>query len=756
LSPFAQPALLEIRQRETVVALTMGDAYVVYPFRPTLSTWIPTFSTLLAQRAPCVVNIYLEPTRLYAEEQQSFQQAASIAATLADFNFQGLAYQGRIADPQARIVGQLYSNYLHRLTDPFLLVAQIASPDPMTARAVAQTLGAEITETSDLGNANNAPLPSGFDVVAPRAADEYQAALRAFAALDLQPWGVSEASPGKERLRYLVDARAASAAFRFPIAVRGGIPGVKTCQLLPTFETGARVETINADEIALGKFANGGVAAIPLSTFARHALIAGMTGSGKTTTCFYLLSELWKRKIPFLVIDPAKSEYRALLDSPLGPTLQIFTLGDESVSPFRMNPLEILPGVRVESHISALRACFEAALPTFGILPSLIEESLHNVYLNKKWNLTDRGKADDARLMPTPGELYHEIIRVTEERGYSDKTLQDIRAAAAGRIGTLLRGSKGRMLNTRRSLPMDVLMTRPTILELESLNDEEKSLVMLFLLTRLREYARGRVSAQLAHVTVIEEAHRLAAASAHATDRETLADTRATGAESLSMTLSEIRAYGEGLIIAEQIPGRLIGDALKNTNLKIVHRLPGEDDRKAIGGTMNLGAEQEPYLAKLAPGQAAFFTEGFEKPTFITVPNLRAEYRLPERVTEDRVTQAMESFHAANSVAYPLDGCAQCVRQCEYRDRVTGDVYELSAAKKFNQARAAAEQASQTNESAAWEELAKGCRDILTKPSLKKDEHAAYCILAHLRVKGVNADSASKFRQAFQRVVAGG
>jgi hypothetical protein len=539
--------------------------------------------------------------------------------------------------------------------------------------------------------------------------------------------------------------------------VRGGIPGVKTRQLLPTYETGARVETVNADEIVLGKFANGGVAAIPLSILARHTLIAGTNGSGKTTTCFHLLSELWKRKIPFLVIEPAKTEYRALLESPLGPTLQIFTLGDESVSPFRMNPLGILPGVRVESHISALRASFEAALATFGILPSLIEESLHNVYLNKKWNLTDRGKADDLRLTPTLGELYHEIIRVTEERGYSDKTLQDIRAAAAGRIGTLLRGSKGRMLNTLRSIAMDTLMTRPTILELESLNDEEKSLVMLFLLMRLREYARGRASSQLAHVTVIEEAHRLAAVSAHQADRETMADTRATGAESLSMTLSEIRAYGEGLIIAEQIPGRLIGDALKNTNLKIVHRLPGEDDRKAIGGTMNLGAEQEPYLAKLAPGQAPFFTEGFEKPTFITVPNLPAEYRLPERVAEERVAQAMEPSRAARSALYlPFDGCVQCVRQCEYRDHVTGDVYELGAAKRFAQALQVSAQQRQSDEPAAWMELAKACRETLQRATLKNDEHAAYCCFAHLWGKLVSSESSNQFPQAVRRIAAGG
>jgi hypothetical protein len=298
---------------------------------------------------------------------------------------------------------------------------------------------------------------------------------------------------------------------------------------------------------------------------------------------------------------------------------------------------------------------------------------------------------------------------------------------------------------------MDWLMTRPTLLELEALNDEEKSLVMLFLLTRVREYARGRSGSGLAHVTVIEEAHRLAATTAHVADRETATDTRASGAEALSMTLSEIRAYGEGLIIAEQIPGRLIADALKNTNLKIVHRLPGADDRKQIGGTMNLGAEQETFVAKLAPGQAAYFTEGLEKPTFITVPNYRAANNLPARVAEARIVQAMENFHAANPAGLPFDGCAQCVRQCQYRDLVTGDVYELGAAKKFTEALAAAK-----NSSATWRVLAQTCRDLIQRTALKNDADAAFCVFAHLWGQPIALESANQFRQAFRHLVAGG
>src|SRR5690606_8322145 len=139
----------------------------------------------------------------------------------------------------------------------------------------------------------------------------------------------------------------------------------------------------------------------------------------------------WRRhRIPFLVIEAAKKVYRGLQEQPGLEEMLVFTLGDETTAPFRLNPFELLPGVRLEAHLGRLQTCFDAALPQFGILPSIVAESLEHIYRDRKWQLTDRGSVESARLFPTMRDLLNKVIQVTEARGYAGETYHNIRAAA--------------------------------------------------------------------------------------------------------------------------------------------------------------------------------------------------------------------------------------------------------------------------------------------------------------------------------------
>jgi hypothetical protein len=231
LIPFDVPPLVvEIRQHEETVPLREvgGEAYVVHPYRTPTGSWSSVFETMLRQRKGVAVSLYLEPTQLTAQEWEGLQEAAYLAQNLASGDIPVYSGTIRLRDPQAGQVRRIYETLISRLSDPFLVLVQVASPDFSTADIVARSFGVAITRAagSSAAAGGEPMLSGGFDVRVPRNDDEAGAARRCLARLDLSPWGNEMASPGKERLVYLADARGAAAAFRLPFGARGSIPGV--------------------------------------------------------------------------------------------------------------------------------------------------------------------------------------------------------------------------------------------------------------------------------------------------------------------------------------------------------------------------------------------------------------------------------------------------------------------------------------------------------------------------------------------------
>ena len=232
---------------------------------------------------------------------------------------------------------------------------------------------------------------------------------------------------------------------------------------------------------------------VPLGALNRHVFITGMTGFGKTTTCKRLLLEAYGRHgLPFLVVEPAKAEYRELANMrALRGKLRVYAMGADSPLPFRLNPLQPVPGAPLARHIDLLKAVFNASFPMFRGHDLYIGGRLYEVYRERGWSLYTSGNAllrerssaeDIAALTPTLEDLHAKIDVVLGEKKYGKEVEQNLGAALRSRLKSLLVGNKGIMLNTRRSTPLEDLFRSPAVIELQNLgDDEEKGFVMALL-----------------------------------------------------------------------------------------------------------------------------------------------------------------------------------------------------------------------------------------------------------------------------------
>ncbi len=766
LTPFAaRPAVVEIRQHETLTPLLAvnQEAYVIHPYWKPRGVMLEPFETMLRQTHPTTVSIFLEPTELTAEEYTALAEAGFKAQTVADMEVavQSSTSIRRRKDPGAELVGRIYSQYLKSLEEPFILVVQAASPDPNCAWTVARSYASSMTNGYDPVDhpREENQLPSNSDLIAPRSGEEQTRANNTFSYLVWSPWGPSRASQFKERLPYLCGAQGASCAFRFPISVRGGVPGIAVRQLPPDFEPGERPEQSQAGQIHIGNYRRGGRAYVRVKDLSRHALITGFTGSGKTNTLLYLLDQLWRKQhIPFLVIEAAKKEYRALSRVSGFEELLVFTLGDETSAPFRLNPFELIPGVRLEAHLGRLQACFDAALPQFGILPSIVAEAMENLYRVRGWRATDRAENNENRLFPTMRDMLAEVIRVAEERGYAGETYHNIRAAAAGRIGGLLRGSKGTMFGCQHSYPADQLFTRPVILELNDLNEDDKALTMMYLLTWMREFRELHPSKELQHVTIVEEAHNVLSNTQSVGNSEIAADTKAKSVSAFSNLLSEVRAYGEGIIIADQSPEKLAPDAMRNTNLQIAHQLRDRRDRDAVARAMIMDEVQCDYLGKLRVGEAALFQTGLERATFIRVPEYKDSAGFDELPTDAEIHARMQTFtgeQLRNSL--PFDGCRYCAAPCEYRESIQPQTLNKEIHAEFRKSLLGFDEHPEPEFwPRNWQAVALVCTRAAELCGHSERLDAAYCYLAHEIDFKFTRHMRQMFEIAFDECIKGG
>ncbi|MBM7784629.1 ATP-binding protein [Tenggerimyces flavus] len=365
---------------------------------------------------------------------------------------------------------------------------------------------------------------------------------------------------------------------------------------------------------------------LPFASLNRHTFVCGATGAGKSQTVRALLTEATRAGIPWLVVEPAKAEYRkmaarlraASLDEPV----VVIRPGDPSGVPAGIDPLRPQPGFALQTHLDLVRALFLAAFDADEPFPQVLSAALTRSYEEQGWDvaLGEPVHPDHVPRYPTLADLERAAMQVVEEIGYSREITDNVRGFVRVRLGSLRMGTTGRFLEGGHQVDLGKLLSRNVVLEIEDVGDDRDKAfligVVLIALTEHHRAAQGRLDSavSLRHLTVVEEAHRLL----RRTDRPGPA---AQAVEMFAALLAEIRAYGEGLVVAEQIPSKLIPDVIKNTAVKIVHRLPALDDRESVGATMNLSDNQSRYVVTLDPGVAAAFTDGMDNPLLVRVPD---------------------------------------------------------------------------------------------------------------------------------------
>ncbi len=342
-------------------------------------------------------------------------------------------------------------------------------------------------------------------------------------------------------------------------------------------------------------------------SFASHVFVTGSTGAGKSNAVYTILDSL---RTTFMVIEPAKGEYKyAFTDN-----VQVFGSNPQVSELLRINPFAFNRGIHVYEHIDRLLDVFNVCWPMYAAMPAVLKDAIIKAYESCGWDLiTSENKKGE--IFPTFVDVCDEIDGIINSSDYSDENKGNYRGSLKTRLNSLTNGINQPIFCNGNLSDKD-LFEQNTIVDLSRIgSNENKSLIMGLLVIRLQEYrmSEGGFNSGLRHVTVLEEAHNLLRRTA-STSNEEGSSVAGKAVEMIANAIAEMRTYGEGFIIVDQAPSLLDMAVIRNTNTKIILRLPDKDDRELVGRAANLNDEQIRELARLQRGVAAVYQNEWIEP----------------------------------------------------------------------------------------------------------------------------------------------
>ena len=358
------------------------------------------------------------------------------------------------------------------------------------------------------------------------------------------------------------------------------------------------------------------------NSLASHTFITGSTGSGKSNTIYQILTEAKKSGCTFLVIEPAKGEYKHIFGMQDG--VSVYGTNPALTPLLRVNPFKFPKGIHILEHLDRLVEIFNVCWPMYAAMPAVLKEAVERSYQDAGWDLTESKNPYGENLYPSFADVVRNVRIIIDSSDYDAENKGAYKGSLITRLRSLTNGLNG-LIFTNDAITDSDLFDKNVIVDLSRVGSTEtKSLIMGILVMQLQEYrmTSGRLNADLMHVTVLEEAHHLLKRTAMEQSNES-ANLLGKSVEMLGNAIAEMRTYGEGFIIADQAPGLLDMAVIRNTNTKVIMRLPDLSDRELVGKAAGLNDDQIIELSKLPLGVAAVYQNDWIEPVLCKVAHHR-------------------------------------------------------------------------------------------------------------------------------------
>jgi hypothetical protein len=450
-----------------------------------------------------------------------------------------------------------------------------------------------------------------------------------------------------------------------------GIQGIMSHFVPPEYSLPSEISP-DVDSLLVGGILNKGTLTgiefrTPTDSVVRDVGLYGNPGGGKTNTGFVVTKEVSKKNIPFLVIVPAKHEWRILADH----------ISDVRIFPtrsIRFNFLDVPENVDVSTHINNIATCFTAWWPSEGILVQHITKVFQRAYINAGWDLYSKVRGTPILIT----DLYEAMEEIASELRYGSRLNQDFLGALTARFETLINDPiLSVMFNCEEGLSVSELLNNRIILELNDLPDMHKALVTSLLLVSVTEYLKANIQPNmqkdtLRHLLVLEEAHHVLKNVATSNSIEGHGGQQ-QAINAVVQLLRESRGLGLGIVLIDQLPAMLAPEAVKLAGTTIIHAIFDTEERLLVGNRANLSDDQIRHIGYLKCGEAIIH-QGFKGvPVHVRVRKYPTEVPSSSSPwTDERVEEHMDEYYKKHP--HLLEVNVPAVKQWKPDEDVLSDI----------------------------------------------------------------------------------